>query len=250
MRKYYEPWKYFAEKLLWIEPPSCPSKQELMLIESYLDAISKKNRKPEVLMLGCTFNYRKLLAKKGIPADMADLSREMFKINTGPVKNMKRNEKFIHKNWITMDLGKKYDLILGDFVISNIPQKYKKKFYNNIKKHMKEDGLFITRVYWQRQKLLNKEQIYRKYKNKKITRKRMMELWWDAIFNLGVDMKKRTVDNSIGWKEIKDYGRHNHMRKWIDTYKKKIPTEPKEWSVLRKDEQDKEIRENFRVIKM
>ncbi|MFC1754805.1 hypothetical protein ACFL96_15665, partial [Thermoproteota archaeon] len=213
MKKYHEPWKKFAEKYLYVEAPTCPSKFEINLIESKLKKILKNNKRPSVLILGCTFSYRKLLAKYKLAVDLADLNRIMFKVNSEKVKNMKTKERFFEKNWIAMDLKKKYDLILGDFVVNNIHAKYKKKFYDNIKKHMKDDGLFITRVYWQKQKLMTKEQIYPQYKNKRITRKLMNELWFDAAFNLGVNLKNGITDNSLGWKGIKDYGKHVYMKK-------------------------------------
>ena len=165
---YDEPWKEFAHKYLFTTPPITPSKEDMKVIEIYLKKILKNNKEPKILILGCTINYRKLFAKYKISVTMVDVNKEMYKMNTSVLKNIKRKEKFVLGNWVDVKLNKKYDLILGDFVVNNIALSERNKFFRNIKKHLKDDGYFITRVHNIQKKFLENKGILEYYKIKKL----------------------------------------------------------------------------------
>ncbi len=54
-------------------------------------------------------------------------------------------EVFYEDNWLTMDLGKKFDLIFGDWVPGVLHTREYDTFYKQIQKHLKGDGYFIGR---------------------------------------------------------------------------------------------------------
>ncbi|MBW2977816.1 hypothetical protein KY331_03145, partial [Candidatus Woesearchaeota archaeon] len=247
-KTYTQPWKKFAEQYLYTVSPSTPSKQDVKIIEGYLKKILKK--KPDVLILGCTIAYRKLMAKYKIHVDMVDINKVMYKINTSVLTNIKRKEKFIQDNWLTMRLKKKYDLILGDFVINNIPLSMRDKFYRNVKKHLKDDGLFITRVYNFGIKNKIGERFIKGYKNKAVTRRALSELWWDSIFQFGFNTKTKVLHNRKGFLELKKkVKKYPYMKKWVRLYEERLPITEKSWAVLTDSQQEKELRKQFKLIK-
>ncbi|MBD3313246.1 methyltransferase domain-containing protein [Candidatus Woesearchaeota archaeon] len=249
MKRYSEPWNEFAGMYSYYTSPTTPSRKDLdMIRDEVMSMISEKGR-PDALILGCTAGYRKMLARHGIHADLADLNRKMLDINNESLKGISMDEGFIRCDWRDMNLKKKYDIILGDFAVNNIHKKDKSRFYRNIIRHLKDDGSFITRIAVQPKKPLRKEQVFRMYRNKRISRKSLNELHWDAIFNLGLDSRKGAAENRKGFAELSDYGNNRHMEKWVSAYSEKFPTVEKEWSMLKEAEQDKELKRHFRIIR-
>lgn len=243
---YHEPWKIFANKYLYTVCPSTPSRGDIRIIESYLKKILKINKKPNILILGCTVNYRKLLAKYRLLVNLVDINKIMYEANTSMIKDIKRKERFILDNWLTMKMNKKYDLILGDFVVNNISLRDRDKFFKNIKKHLSDSGLFITRVYFQPKIFLKPGEFFMQYKNKRATRRTLTELWWDAIFQLGFDTKTGILDNRKGYLGIKRLSKdYSHMKRWLKLYEERLPSEDKIWAVLTEKEQLKEIQKHF-----
>ncbi|MBW2982499.1 class I SAM-dependent methyltransferase, partial [Candidatus Woesearchaeota archaeon] len=214
-------------------------------IESYLKKISN----PDILIFGCTYNYRKLLAKYKLFATMVDITREMYKINTEAIKNIKRKEKFIEANWLTVRLKKKYDLILGDFVTSNVPLSKRNKFLENVKRHLKDNGLFITRIYNTPKKLISEKEFLKYYKNKKITLQNLNDLWWDSVFQLDFNKKSRTIKCRRGILNFKRLlKKHPYLKKWLEPYEKYMLTEKKDWTALPEDKQEKQLKKYFKII--
>ncbi len=246
--KYKRPWNEFAQKYLDETAPSTPSKDEIKIINQYINKILKKNKRPEVLILGCTTNYRKPLAKRGIATTMVDISKDMYDANTSALKGMKRKEKFVKGNWLTFNLKKKFDLILADYSINNVPYKDRDKMYKNTLKHLKEDGIVIIRYYHQPKKQ-SKQKALKYYKNKKMSRKYITYLWWDALTHFSLDVKKNTLRNVKAYKELKKEAvKCPWMKKWIKNYEKKIPLEDKEWVIIPKEKQEKEAARYFKII--
>ncbi len=246
---YDEPWKKFAHKYLFATPPITPSKNDMKVIEFYLKKILKNNKKPEILILGCTINYRKLFAKYKLFVTMVDINKEMYDANTSVLKHIKRKEKLILKNWVDMRLNKKYDLIIGDFVINNITFRDRDKFFRNIKNHLKDDGFFVTRAYYQQKKFLSKDELFRSYKNKPINNKTLSEIWWDAVFNLGFNRKTRRAHNRGAFLDLKKgSSKYPHMKKWVRVYEERVPIERKDWIVFSENEQERELKKYFNLI--
>ena len=94
-KTYQEPWKLFANKYLYTVCPSTPSKGDIKIIESYLRDRLKKKNKPNILMLGCTHSYRRLMTKYKLYVEMVDVNKTMYLANLNELKDVKRKEKFI-----------------------------------------------------------------------------------------------------------------------------------------------------------
>lgn len=249
-KSYHEPWKEFSNKYLYILSPSSPSQDDIKIVEKYLKKILKKNKKPNVLILGCTIDYRKLLANYKLFVTMAEINKEMYEANTSVLQDIKRKEKLVTDNWVTMKLKKKFDLILGDFVTTNVSFKLWDKFLKNIRDHLKEKGIFLTRIAFKPKRPTNKK-IFDYYKGKKISRKYLSQMWWDVVFHFGYHKKKKVMQNREGFLAIKKASeKYPHMKKWIKSYQEFIPTDKKEWSLHSDSEQKSKIKKYFKVVKI
>lgn len=130
-----------------LSAPARPWSSEVDWFEKYtLD--KKKEGKKDVLILGSTVEFRSMLHKNEMNVHVADFSKEFYKILSETQEDRLEHtgeEEFYEANWLTMDLGKKFDLIFGDWVPGVLHTKEYDIFYKQIEKHLKEDGLFIGR---------------------------------------------------------------------------------------------------------
>lgn len=253
--QYQDPWATFAQKYKPSNSPITPSAGDLAIVEKYLKQILQKTKKPDVHMLGCTFGYRKLLAQHKIPVVLVDLQENMYKINTEILeeeKCEKRQERFVKENWCTMNLGKEFDLILGDFVIENIMKEHKDAFFVNIRKHLKKDGLFITRNEVQTEKNEPEEAFFAKYKNKKITSSLIDDFWFDVLKQFGMDRQTDIMSNKDAWEKcVKTAEKYPFMKELVKQTEQQRPVgDHKLWCVLPYAEQKAEIERYFTIIEM
>jgi len=244
---YKEAWAKFSNKYLYVLSPSTPSKGDVEIIESYLKRILENNKEPDILILGCTLNYRKLFSKYKLYVEMAEINEEMFKANSLGLKGMELNEKLIRQDWLTMKLDKQYDLIVGDFAIANVPIEKRDIFCESVKKHLKDDGLFITRVCIKPKTSV--KEIIDYFKDKEVNRENLSMMWWDAVFYFGYDEKTKTIKNN-GYLALFEELKKNGMEKWIKPYEEYIPTEEKVWSLPTEKEQDDQIKKHFKISKI
>ena len=246
--KWEYPWKKFSNKYMYIMSPSAPSEGDIKIVEKYLKNILKKDKKPNILILGCTILSRRLFAEYGLYVELADINREMYKMNSYALRDIKRDEKLIVTDWLNLKLGKKYDLIVGDFAITNIPMNKRDKFCKSVKACLKDDGIFLERVCWLPKKESVK-QILAHYKGRGINRKILSIMWWDAVFNFGYDKKTETIRNKEGYESLKKALIEHKMERWIKPYEEHVPLESKVWSVPTRAAQDKQIKKHFKLIK-
>ncbi len=252
---YQDAWAVFAQKYKPSRSPITPSVGDLAIVEQYLQQILKKNKKPNVLMLGGTFSYRKLLARYKIPVTLVDLHEKMDKINTEILEEEgcgERQETFIKENWCTMNLDKEFDLILGDFVIENIMKENKDAFFTNVQKHLKKDGLFITRNEVQTEKNEPEEAFFAKYKNKKITSALIDEFWFDVLKQFGMNRETDIMSNKNAWEQCTTAAQKYLFMKGLvkETEHQRPVLDEKLWCVLPYSEQKAEIENYFTIIEM
>ena len=252
---YQDSWDVFARKYKPSRSPITPSVGDLAIIERYLKQILQKNKKPDVLMLGCTFGYRKLLAKYNIPVTLVDLHEKMYEINTEILDEEgcdERHETLVKDDWCTMNLGKEFDLILGDFVIENITKENKDAFFTNIRKHLKDDGLFITRNEVQTEKNEPDEQFFAKYKNKKIIPALIDDFWFDVLKQFGMNRTTNIMSNKDAWEKcMMAAEKYPFMKELMSATEQQRPvTDHKLWCVLPYAEQRAEIEKYFKIVEM
>lgn len=111
--------------------------------------INKKNEfwnKKEILELGCgTGELANGLSKNGAEVTAIDFSSNSIKIANEIKKRFKTNSNFLKKNILTLDLDKKFDVViaLGSLHHTTNP----KKGFLIASKHCKKNGLIIIGLY-------------------------------------------------------------------------------------------------------
>jgi len=142
-----DPWKDFASRWKkYYTPPGAPS---VDAIKFYKKQILKatKNKKFKVLVLGATPALREMLATMNSEVTIIDINIEMILLMTKLVKNKNLKEIVVCGNWIDNPLSDNYyDIVLGDLVLANIPNKLKSKFLKKIFNLLKKDGYWITKI--------------------------------------------------------------------------------------------------------
>lgn len=127
--------------------PARPWPSEVKWFEKYAVEMKERGRR-DVLILGSTVEFRSMLHRFGMNVHIVDFSREFYHILTETQKDRLEYtgpETFYEQNWLTMDLGKQFDLIFGDWIPGVLQLNEYDTFYKNIAKHLKNDSLFIDR---------------------------------------------------------------------------------------------------------
>lgn len=249
MKHYREVWKELARTYSSYTPPCSPSNQDISHIEVYLKKILKHNKEPSILILGCTGNYRKLFSKYKLKVDLVDTTKEMFMYDPKFLNSFKRKEKFITANWLDMNLNKKHDIIVGDFVAHQFPLRKRYKFLKNVQKHLKDGGFFITRIFHHPTRIVSEEFVINAYKNKKPSFKNITELNWFYVHHFGLNKKTNRTYNRKGYLAMKKAEKkYLFMKEYNKVYEANFPTGAKWWTILPKEAQIKEFENIFKII--
>lgn len=148
-KDYAAPWSLIANNWKLFTPPWRPARENIDYYEKILKQTIKNITQPKALILGSTPEIRDMIAKyKNIEVVVADYNMEMIlAMNELLTKKNFSNERWIKTSWVDMPLEKGYfDIIIGDYVISQLPENLTNKFLNHIKSLLKINGRFITRV--------------------------------------------------------------------------------------------------------
>ncbi len=107
--------------------------------------IKKYVKGKDVLVLGATPEIRDLLAELKMKVTVLDISPSMVKAMTS-LKKYKNKENIIIDSWLTARLDKKYDLVIGDSVVNNVPLEKLDGFFYQVGNFLHNDGVFICQL--------------------------------------------------------------------------------------------------------
>jgi len=127
--------------------PARPWDSEGKWFETYVEE-KKAEGKLDVLILGSTVEFRSMCHKHGMNVHIVDFSEEFYHLLTDTQKERMQYtgpETFYKEDWRTMDLGKQFDLIFGDWVPGVLHTDDYDAFYKRVVAHLKDDGYFIGR---------------------------------------------------------------------------------------------------------
>lgn len=132
-------------------PPASPSKEDLLYFEKFIHQTIKNKKKPKILILGATPEFRELLLKFSLTQDaqitLIDLNPTMIKGMDALIHFPNRKEKKNVGNWLKMPFSDKlFDVIIGDVVLEHINRKDKDLMLENIYRILKPNGGFIVRL--------------------------------------------------------------------------------------------------------
>lgn len=132
-------WQNYAVTWNKFKPPWVPSTERLKI---YGRLINKYVRGKEALILGATPAIRDLLAKLKFNVTILDICPSMVKA-ANSLKKTKNKERIVIGNWLTADFKNKFDLVMGDSVLPNVHPRQYPRFFQQIGKFLKDDGVFI-----------------------------------------------------------------------------------------------------------
>jgi ubiquinone/menaquinone biosynthesis C-methylase UbiE len=147
--KNHKLWKSIAANWKYHYPPGRPGTEEQVVYEQFLNkALAGKSTK-RVLVLGSTPEIRTILAKyPDIEVTILDRNIEMMLAMTELVEGDTSREVWIKGNWLSISFLESYfDVVMGDLVICNILRESQELFINQIKKFLKSDGAWVSRIY-------------------------------------------------------------------------------------------------------
>jgi len=133
-------WRIFAKKWRALKPPYKPSRERIDLYRCLIKKYVKGNK---VLILGATPEIRDLLAKLKFKVTLLDISLPMVRAMNS-LKKTRNKEKIVIGNWLKTKFNEKYDLVIGDSVINNLLPSQYTKFFKQVQKFLKNDGIFIA----------------------------------------------------------------------------------------------------------
>ncbi len=141
-------WKGVSSWWGRFNPPWTPSRGEIGIYDSYFRQVTDfKNKDRSMLVMGATALLRELGHKYGYRTTMIDVNPEMVKNQTAALRGQIPGEKFVQGDWRLMDgifQRRKFDLIVADHAIINVPFRDWGKVYRNMRKILKPEG----HVFW------------------------------------------------------------------------------------------------------
>ncbi|MFA7209238.1 MAG: class I SAM-dependent methyltransferase [Parcubacteria group bacterium] len=116
---------------------------EMAIYEKIIRKVLAGNKKPRILILGSTPEFRDLLLKHKITPICCDVNSEVYEALRILMKRDGK-ELFIESDWLELDDARGFDLIMGHNVINMIPINKQSFFVKNIADNLKPGGIFAT----------------------------------------------------------------------------------------------------------
>jgi len=149
-KNHQQKWQRMAK--LWEEftEPGRPSKDDISHYNALTKIALKSVKNPKIILLGCTPEIRDMLYKYsvslGAEVICVDMVEDMYKSMNRLIKYHNKKERFVKSNWINLKFPKNsIDIVIGDFVLSNVDNEFQAKFLQGINRILKNDGYFINR---------------------------------------------------------------------------------------------------------
>ncbi|MFA5051267.1 MAG: class I SAM-dependent methyltransferase [Patescibacteria group bacterium] len=235
-KNYTAPWKKMADSWKLFTPPWKPSENNIILYKKLLDRAIKGIKSPKVLILGATPEIRDMLADyKNIEVTIADITMEMILAMNELVKKKNfSNEIWIKSDWLKMPLEKDYfDVIFGDYVISQLPKELINTFLSKIKSLLKPTGRFIPRaVFFNEDTALDFDEIIKKFDKIKESDQSITDIASYCFVGKTTTIKKGNyyIFSLPLLKTVRDkYEKKNGKNRWLTALDKALAPYEKEW---------------------
>lgn len=137
------PAKFWAK---WT-PPDRPSPGEIRVYEEVLQQIMRKKKRPHVMVLGSTSEFRDLYSAYRLPCTVVDYRKENYEALGLLMKRRQYRESLLIQDWLTMRPKQKFDLILGDYCINVIPKERQTQFIKSLSRILASGGLCMIKTF-------------------------------------------------------------------------------------------------------
>lgn len=255
-----KPWAVMAQKIKkYYRSPGRPTPEEIAIYRSFCKKIIGNKKGAKALVLGATPQLRDMLSGLKCRTTLVDINPEMVHAMTTLLKRKPYKKEIKRRgNWLDTKLPEKsFDIIVGDAVIGNVGWEQQDKMLEEMRRILKGDGAFITRVEAFPEKWKNSpfEKVFGKFKRKKKSMRSAMELFIELMYNVH-DVKKRKNSTALVFGKIREYynpkkGNFLYPDKKISwmlnqTHQLWKPYN-KEWSIGTKKEIEEKIRKYFKI---
>ncbi|WP_152032639.1 class I SAM-dependent methyltransferase [Ereboglobus luteus] len=150
-------------------PPNRPSNYELAVCARYITEIRRTiKRKPRLLVLGSTTEYRTLGVEENCDVTIIDNSIEYHSAISKELKYLRAKETIVISNWQNMKFFNEFDMIVGDLVIGNMHAREIDNFLENIRRALTRNGIFITKSFFYNRdrEILHPSSFFKTYEDK------------------------------------------------------------------------------------
>lgn len=143
------PWQQIAyDWNNYFTPPSRISPEEVKKYRQWLKKNNKDKKPLKTLVLGATPELRDALFDFGYQVYSIDINLDMFLAMNDLLKNKNPNEVLIKGNWLNNPLSDHYfDVVVGDAVLPNLPWEKRLDLLKEVKRLLKDGGIFLTRAF-------------------------------------------------------------------------------------------------------
>ena len=250
--------KIFWHQLIkdrWVlhKSPGRPSKGDIKIYEQFLKKVPKRQK---ILILGATPELRDLAHKHKAEVAIIDVSLEMMIVMKEfmKYKDKAKDEIWVGANWLKNPLTSNYfDVVLGDYVSSNVPLDFHLKFFQEINRVLRKNSYFITRTTHTPEKPILPAKIVEKYlkmgditlKGKNLITELEQELMLSFIRKPSYEMSS---GKAIGFfeKYIKKQKKEKILNQILKDLKFQFP--PKTWWCPPKEIYQKRVKKYFKII--
>ena len=213
-------WKEFLNTWQKVTSPGRPTSREIDIYHKFGQPLLKR-KGAGILLLGSTPELRDMLSKyRNITLIIIDINLEMIEAMSQLMKNKTAfvDETWIRASWLNAPLPNHYfDLIYGDFVLSNVDFKFKDIFLRNISNWLKPGGYFITRNenFRECHRPLSIFEFEAIFKGRPLNQKIINLFWEVGVWSLGRISGSQNVSPKLFYKRIKEHLKENnspHLR--------------------------------------
>ena len=171
-------------------PPDRPSPGELAVYEETLQWLLARKKRPRVMVLGSTSEFRDLYAKYRLPCTVVEYKKENYHALGTLMKRESYRETLVLGDWRAVKQQAKYDLILGDYCVNVLPKQDQPNFIANLSRLLSIDGYAMLKTFVryaaERGDLAERLRFYRT----KMKHRPILETVMAAMFKSAYDFEK------------------------------------------------------------
>lgn len=258
LQKTAAPWKAIAD--MWntyFTQPSRISKDESNKYKKWLSKYADSSKK--ILLLGVTPEIRESLAELKCNVTCIDINKEMISAMDSVLKVKNPHEEILNENWLDNSLpDNSFDIVIGDAVLPNVAWEEREKLLLEVKRVLKPNGLFITRVFCvpRKKPFKNVDELLKKFSTKEPNYQSALELVlelqilaYDSKDHLGTFSKPKEMLEKIRGKGGFDFESDN-LNKILEMVWNFwcVKFVGKAYTYAYRDEEEKEYEKYFEIV--
>lgn len=218
-------WRDFAKFWRQVDVPWRPTPDMQRIIENYAKRISRRIKNPKALICGSTVEFREILAKHKFEVTCLDISPVSYKAFGSLMHRRPFRETLKIRNWMAKPFVKNYfDLVLGDYITSNIRYNEQDKLFRNLRNYVKDSGFVILSFFIKHPKGQRINDLVKNFKKN--------PRYFDNFINKWDEVIRCSLEPGVYDKRIYSYRWHTYDKKLFNFVKKGILTE-KEFDKLK-----------------